>query len=43
MLGQILAAVASAPVPGRLRPWRFIVFLGRARERLGVVFALGIA
>ena len=39
MLAQILAAGASAPDHGRLRPWRFIVIRGDARERLGEVFA----
>jgi nitroreductase len=39
MLARILAAGASAPDHGRLRPWRFIVIRGAARERLGEVFA----
>jgi nitroreductase len=39
MLARILAAGASAPDHGRLRPWRFIVIRGEARERLGEVFA----
>jgi nitroreductase len=38
-LGRILAAGASAPDHGRLRPWRFIVIRGAARARLGEVFA----
>ena len=38
-LAQILSAGASAPDHGRLRPWRFIVIRGSARERLGEVFA----
>ncbi|MGH6942818.1 MAG: nitroreductase family protein [Geminicoccaceae bacterium] len=38
-LERILAAGASAPDHGRLRPWRFIVIRGRARARLGTVFA----
>jgi nitroreductase len=38
-LAEILAAGASAPDHGRLRPWRFIVIRGQARERLGEVFA----
>jgi nitroreductase len=37
-LERILAAGACAPDHGRLRPWRFIVIRGRARERLGEVF-----
>ncbi len=38
-LDRILAAAASAPDHGRLRPWRFIVIRGAARARLGEVFA----
>jgi nitroreductase len=38
-LERILAAGASAPDHGRLRPWRFIVIRGPARVRLGEVFA----
>ncbi len=38
-LERILAAAASAPDHGRLRPWRFIVIRGAARARLGEVFA----
>ena len=38
-LERILAAGASAPDHGRLRPWRFIVIRGDARHRLGEVFA----
>jgi nitroreductase len=37
-LERILAAGACAPDHGRLRPWRFIVIRGPARERLGEVF-----
>lgn len=37
-LERILAAGASAPDHGRLRPWRFVVIRGEARERLGAVF-----
>ena len=43
MLAEILAAGASAPDHGRLRPWRFIVIRGDARERLGEVFADALA
>jgi nitroreductase len=39
VLARILAAGASAPDHGRLRPWRFIVIRGDARRRLGEVFA----
>lgn len=38
-LDRILAAGASAPDHGRLRPWRFFVIRGEARTRLGLVFA----
>jgi len=38
-LERILAAGASAPDHGRLRPWRFIVIRGEARHRLGNTFA----
>ena len=38
-LERLLAAGASAPDHGRLRPWRFIVVRGEARNRLGEVFA----
>ena len=38
-LEAILRAGASAPDHGRLRPWRFLIIRGEARERLGEVFA----
>ena len=38
-LRRILEAGAAAPDHGRLRPWRFLVVRGVARERLGEVFA----
>jgi nitroreductase len=41
-LERILAAGASAPDHGRLRPWRFIVIRGDARARLGEVFAAAL-
>jgi nitroreductase len=37
-LERMLAAGAAAPDHGKLRPWRFIVIRGQARERLGAVF-----
>jgi nitroreductase len=37
-LERMLAAGAAAPDHGKLRPWRFIVIRGQARERLGEVF-----
>lgn len=39
VLDRILAAAMSAPDHGRLRPWRFLLVRGSARERLGEVFA----
>jgi nitroreductase len=41
-LERILAAGACAPDHGKLRPWRFIVIRGQARERLGEVFAAAL-
>jgi nitroreductase len=41
-LERILAAGASAPDHGKLRPWRFIVIRGPARARLGEVFAAAL-
>jgi len=38
-LEAILAAAIRAPDHGRLRPWRFLVLRGAARERLGAVMA----
>jgi nitroreductase len=38
-LQQILSAAIRAPDHGRLRPWRFLVLRGSARERLGDVLA----
>lgn len=35
----ILTAAIRAPDHGRLRPWRFLVLRGAARERLGTVMA----
>jgi nitroreductase len=36
-LATILGAAIRAPDHGRLRPWRFIILRGAARERLGQV------
>jgi nitroreductase len=38
-LQLILEAGAAAPDHGKLRPWRFLVVQGEARERLGELFA----
>lgn len=38
-LQQILSAAVTAADHGRLRPWRFIVFEGAGRERLGDLMA----
>ncbi len=38
-LETILQAAVRAPDHGRLRPWRFLLIRGAARERLGEVFA----
>lgn len=38
-LAQILQAGARAPDHGKLFPWRFIVFEGKARERAGDILA----
>ena len=38
-LRLILEAGAAAPDHGKLRPWRFLVIQGEARERLGSLFA----
>ncbi|MEM7025894.1 MAG: nitroreductase [Pseudomonadota bacterium] len=42
-LNEILATGACAPDHGRLRPWRFLVIRGAARERLAGVFADALA
>lgn len=38
-LELIFAAAARAPDHGRLRPWRFVVVRGAARERFGALLA----
>ncbi len=39
LIEQVLEAAVQAPNHYRVRPWRFIVLTGAARERLGEVFA----
>jgi nitroreductase len=41
-LRTIFEAAVRAPDHGRLRPWRFFVVRGDARERLGELFAAGV-
>ncbi|MEO7837014.1 MAG: nitroreductase family protein, partial [Acidimicrobiales bacterium] len=38
-LGLLLEAAAAAPDHGELRPWRFVVLQGTAKERFGEVLA----
>lgn len=38
-IGKIIAAGTRAPDHGRLRPWRFIVLEGEARNKLGAAMA----
>ena len=38
-LDRILAAAARAPDHGKLRPWKFILVRGAARNRLGEIMA----
>jgi nitroreductase len=42
-LALMLASAVRAPDHGRLRPWRFIVFRGAAREHLGQLLAEHLA
>ena len=42
-LAAIFKAAARAPDHGRLRPWRFVVIRGAARERFGEVMAQSLA
>ena len=42
-LRAILAAGARAPDHGKLAPWRFILFEGAARERMGMLLAEAVA
>ncbi|HZS83915.1 MAG TPA: nitroreductase [Stellaceae bacterium] len=38
-LERLIAAAAAAPDHGRMRPWRFVVIEGAARQRFGDVLA----
>jgi nitroreductase len=38
-LEQILCAAIRVPDHGKLAPWRFIIFQGEARERMGAILA----
>lgn len=40
---QLLAAAVQAPNHHKVRPWRFVVLTGQARERLGEVMAEALA
>lgn len=42
-LDKMLAAAVAAPDHGRVRPWRFIVIQGQARERFGELMAQSLA
>src|SRR4030066_842889 len=39
VIERLLSAAAQAPSHHRVRPWRFYVLQGKARERLGEVMA----
>jgi nitroreductase len=39
MIERLLAAAVQAPNHYKVRPWHFVVLTGRARERLGDLFA----
>lgn len=39
LIEQLLSAAVQAPNHFKIRPWRFVVIQGAARERLGTVFA----
>ena len=43
MIETLLAAAAQAPNHHKVRPWRFIVLTGAARERLGEAMAQALA
>ncbi len=39
LIERLLSAAVQAPNHYRVRPWRFVILQGQARERLGEVFA----
>ena len=41
-LDRMIAAAAAAPDHGRLRPWRFVLIEGAARERFGEMLAASL-
>jgi nitroreductase len=43
LIERLLAAGAQAPNHHKVRPWRFVVLTGAARERLGAVMAEALA
>jgi nitroreductase len=43
VLCDLMAAAATAPDHGLLRPWRLLVIRGKARELLGAAFAAGLS
>jgi nitroreductase len=42
MIEKLLDAAAQAPNHYKVRPWRFVVLTGRARERLGEVMSVSL-
>jgi nitroreductase len=42
LIEKLLSAAVQAPNHHRVRPWRFVVLQGAARERLGEVMALSL-
>jgi nitroreductase len=42
VLTRVFAAAVTAPDHGAIRPWRFLVIRGEARERLGDLFAAAL-
>jgi len=42
MIEKLLDAAAQAPNHYKVRPWRFVVLTGNARERLGIVMSISL-